>query len=193
MLNAKLWKPVVLAASLGLMASFSFGKELKSGIEKGGSLPAYHPKHLSGVDKNSDTCPVCKYPANPAVQVWINTDDMRNVEALLVDLEKTAKANADKKLKVFAVFFNPNGKSEDAFRKQLQDMVAKNKIQHVAVTYLDGPKNSAVEKYQINTAADVKNTVFVYKARKVSEKFVNLTADSKGLQTLNGAIKAVLM
>src|ERR1019366_6995653 len=55
---------------------------MKSGVAKGGVLSAFEPYHVSGADKNTETCPVCKYPTNPAVQVWVNTDDAKNVAAI---------------------------------------------------------------------------------------------------------------
>ena len=184
-----------LAATLtvgGLAMSLANSPEPKSGVAVGGMLSAYHPKHVSGADKQTDTCPVCKYPTNPAVQVWVNTDDPKNVEQIAETLEKVAKANADKKFKAFVVFINPNKEQDGKFGKQLTALAAKDKLQNVALAYLPGPDAEAVKEYEINTDPSVKNTVFVYKERKVNAKFVNLTADKKGTDTLQAAIKDVL-
>ena len=71
-------------------------------------------------------------------------------------------------------------------------MAAQEKLQNVALVYLPGPTDEAVKDYEINTDAKVKNTVFVYKSRKVKAKFVNFVADKKGTDTLETAIKGVL-
>ena len=176
----------------GLAISFAHSPEPKSGVAVGGMLSAYHPRHVSGADKQTDTCPVCKYPTNPAVQVWVNNDDPRNVEQIATTLEKVAKANSAKKFKAFVVFINPNKEQDSKLNKQLSDLAAKDKFQNVALAYLPGPDAEAVKEYEINTGPSVKNTVFVYKARKVNAKFVNLTADKKGEDTLQAAIKDVL-
>ena len=179
-------------ALTGAMLSLTLAAELKSGVDKGGMLSAYHPRHVSGPDKNTDTCPVCKYPTNPAVQVWVNTDDVKNVAAIAETLEKTARANADKKFKAFVVFMNPNKETPEAIEKQLQAMAKKDKLERVTLAYLSGPDDDAVKEYEINTAPQVKNTVFVYRNRKVETKFINLVADKKGQEALTSALQTVL-
>ncbi len=165
--------------------------ESKSGVEKGGMLSAFHPTHVSGPDKKTNTCPVCKYPENPAVQVWVNNDDPKNVEKLVSTLEKSLEANKDKKMKAFVIYLNPGKKSGKLLEKDLTAMAKKNKIERVSIAYLTNPKDEAISEYKINTDAKVKNTVFVYKEREVKTKFVNLVADEKGLEELNQAITSV--
>ena len=184
-----------LAATLtlsGLTLSLAKPGDAKSGVPVGGVLSAFTPHHVSGADKQTDTCPVCKYPFNPAVQVWVNTDDPKNVAQIADTLEKVAKANANKKFKAFVVFINPNKQAGDKLGKQLEGIASKENLQNVALVYLPGPSDEAVKDYEINTDAKVKNTVFVYKSRKVNAKFVNLVADKKGVDTLETAIKGVL-
>jgi hypothetical protein len=41
----------------------------------------------------------------------------------------------------------------------------------------------------MNLAPEVKNTVFVYRNKRVTAKFVNLKADEKGLAELTKAIE----
>ena len=53
------------------------------------------------------------------------------------------------------------------------------------------PKDSSVKNYKVNTSAEIKNTVFVYKNWKVVDKFVNLKLDDKGSKDLNAAISGI--
>jgi protocatechuate 3,4-dioxygenase beta subunit len=181
---------VALAAALTPVNAEPAG--LKSGVEKGASLPAYHPQHVTGPDKGTATCPVCKYPRNPAVQAWINTDDEKNVAALVDALEKASKKHADKTLKAFVVFVNANRESADVLKARLAKLGEKHNIQHVALAFLPGPDDPAVKGYGVNTDPKVRNTIFVYRNRTVAAKMVNFVADEKGIAALNAAISSVV-
>lgn len=177
-------------AALAVLATA--GPAPSSGVEKGATLPAYHPAHVTGPDKGTATCPVCKYPRNPAVQVWVNTDDEKNVARLAAELEKISRDAAEAKFKVFVVFVNPKREPAEQIASRLKAMGDKLKLEHVALAYLPGPDHEAVKGYGINTDAAVRNTVFVYKNRVVDSKFVNLNADEKGLASLREAVRRVL-
>lgn len=183
---------VGVTALLGAALSVAAPAEKRSGVDKGGMLSAFHPTHVSGPDKKTNTCPVCKYPSNPAIQVWMNNDDPKNVGALVEALEKMARTHADKRLKVFVVFLPTNGESPGTMEARLSKLASQKRIEHVALTYLPSLKDEAISDYEINTDAKVKNTLFVYKNRRVDTKFVNFVADAKGLEALNAALKRVL-
>jgi protocatechuate 3,4-dioxygenase beta subunit len=179
------------AAAVALAPVIANPTSLRSGVEKGASLPAYHPVHVTGADKGSDTCPVCKYPRNPAAQAWINTDDEKNVAALVAALEKASAKHADSKFKAFVVFMNPNREGADALKARLASLGEKHKIQNVALTFLPGPDDAAVKGYGVNPDAKVRNTIFVYRNRTVDAKMVNFQADEKGIAALHDAIGRV--
>jgi hypothetical protein len=183
-----------IAACAGVAMSLAHSPDPnpRSGVEKGGMLSAFHPTHVTGSDKNTDTCPVCKYPSNPAVQVWINTDDDKNVGAIASALEKDVRANRGEKMKAFVVFINPGRQASGEITRHLKAMAEQNKIENVSLVYLPGPDSEPVSEYKINTDPNVKNTVFVYRNRKVDTKFINFVADSKGLSALDAAVKSVL-
>lgn len=186
---------LLLAAAL-LPASAETPKTapLASGIDRGGMLPAYHPVHVAGPDRDTKTCPVCKYGARPAVQVWVNTDDLKNVAGIVASLETAVAAHKDRELKAFVTFFNHRGQSTEEFEQSLRQMAEKHGVKNVAIAYLPGgPKDPAVKGHKINTDEAVRNTVFVYRDRKVAARFVNLTADEKGLEQLQAAIKQVAL
>lgn len=160
-----------------------------SGLAKGESVTPFHPSHVAGPDKGTDTCPPCKYGARPAVQVWVNADDMKNVEAIAKSLNAAVKTNKKAEFKAFLIVLTEKEKSEKVSEK-LQALAKANALNDIGIAYLD-KENEAVKNYKVNCAADVKNTVFVYKNMKVQEKFVNLKADEKGLASLNEAIRHI--
>lgn len=48
-----------------------------------------------------------------------------------------------------------------------------------------------MQRYKVNLDPEVKNTIIVYRNKKVTAKFVNLKADEKGLSELKAALEAV--
>jgi protocatechuate 3,4-dioxygenase beta subunit len=170
----------VMAAASAVLA---FG--VNSGLEVGDMTSAFTPTHLSGPDKGTDTCPVCKYGARPAVQAWVNGDSEENVTAIM----KTVNGSIDKSkadLKGFVVYLTMCEACEGQ-AASLAKKAETAKMTSIAVTELD-MKDQAVKAYKVNTDAEVKNTIFVYANRKVVAKFVNLKADEKGLGELKAAI-----
>lgn len=163
-----------------------------SGVNLGAKLPAYSPTHVTGPDKGTATCPVCKYPRNPAVQVWVNTDNDKNVAALATALEQAAAQHADAKFKAFVVFVNRDKVEGEKLQTRLQELGRRLKLTNVSLVYLNGPENVAVKGYGINTDPAVRNTIFVYRNRTVHSKFVNMKADDKGVAALQTAIEQVL-
>lgn len=171
---------------------------LRSGVEIGQSLTAFTPVHVTGADKGTTTCPVCKYGIRPAVQVWVNTDDEKNIAAIARTLESATRKNKSREFKAFVVFMNPSKEKPALVSSQLTKLAETNHLKNVALTYLKNPSDPAnfgqpgdpvVKRYQINPDKKVKNTVFVYTQGKVVSKFVNLVADDGGAQTLASAIQ----
>ena len=189
---SKMGSVALISAICVAAASLAFAPKLNSGVDKGATLSAFEPHHVTGANKNTDTCPVCMYPQNPAVQVWVNGDDEKNARGIIRELEKEATANKAKKFKAFVVFINPQRESATELTAKLAKIGAEEKIKNVALAFLPGPDAAAVADYKINTSSEVKNTVFVYKARKVQTKFVNLAADTDGLKALDSAISGVV-
>lgn len=125
------------------------------------------------------------------MQVWVNTDSSENVGKLAADLEKEMDKHADKEMKAFVVWTNTSIASDDAMSAKLQKIAKEYKLSKVALTYLNKEAQVSLGDYQINTAKEIKNTVFVYKSKRVKVKFVNLKANEKGLTSLNSAISDV--
>jgi protocatechuate 3,4-dioxygenase beta subunit len=156
---------------------------LKSGPSVGDKLSAFEPTHVAGPDKGTNTCPVCKYGAIPAVQVWVNGDSSANVIKLAGQLESAIKTQGSKNLKAFIVFVNTGGVSDEEFAKSVTEIADKSKSPDVAFTYVS-KSDPSVSRYKINLDADVKNTVLFYKDRAVKTNGVNLKSIKDGLKTI---------
>jgi hypothetical protein len=96
--------------------------------------------------------------------------------------------NKDKRLKAFFVFISDSGK---AIEPLLSALAQKSNAYEVALTYLSRG-NPAVADYKINLGPAVKNTVMIYRRRRVTQNFVNLQADDKDLASLQAALSEAM-
>jgi hypothetical protein len=178
----------LMTAVVALMVP-ALARNVDSGLKVGQKVFAFHPKHVAGPHKGTDACPPCTFGNLPQVQVWVNGDDAENVGAIAKALQAAMDAHKDAKLKTFVIVLTDPAKSE-ATAKWIEGAAKKVGTPDVAMAYL--PTNDeAVKNYQVNTARDVKNTIFVYRDRTVKSKFVNLKADAKGLSELKKAIAGI--
>jgi F420-0:gamma-glutamyl ligase-like protein len=119
----------------------------------------------------------------------VNGDDPKNIVAIAKNLQSEINKNKKAEFKAMIVVLGDKA----ALKPVVKAAATEANTPDVAMAIL--PKtDEAVKNYKINLAADVKNTVFVYRNWKVSDSMVNLKADTKGLNALNAAIaKAVAM
>lgn len=178
-------KAVILLGMTAAMAAIAAAPT--SGLKVGEMVSAFHPTHVSGPHKGTDACPPCTYGNLPQVQVWVNGDDAANVTEIARVLNQNTIERKSAKLKTFVIFVTDNPKET---AQMIEGVAKKTMFNDVAMAYL--PKSdSAVKAYKVNTGADVKNTIFVYKDRTVQAKFVNLKADKKGVTELQSAINGI--
>lgn len=99
-------------------------------------------------------------------------------------LNKAVLDNKGKNLKAFFIFLDSTGK---AIEPKLTAIAKKTNSYDLGLTYLS-PKDPGVAAYKVNLDPAVKNTVMLYRNRKVTAKFVNLSAKAKDLAALKASI-----
>jgi hypothetical protein len=176
------------AIFMGAITAIAMSPTVDSGLKVGDFVSAFHPKHVTGPHKGTDTCPPCTYGKLPQVQVWVNGDDSKNVEAIAKLLDSRVGDWKKSDLKAFFIFVT-DAAGKAATAKKIEDIASKSGAK-IAMAWID-KGDEAIEQYAINTDAGVKNTVLVYKDMKVASKFVNLKADQKGLVQLNQAVDGI--
>jgi protocatechuate 3,4-dioxygenase, beta subunit len=149
---------------------------LQSGLELGDNCPAFEPIHLSGADKGSDACPMCKYGYGQGVMVWFNHTSIEKLNDFAQQLEKEMLVRGEKQLRVFLIYMNPMYKENDApslavLRKKLMQWCEEQQLRKVALLWTASPVDENCKLYKLNPKA--MNTVFVYQKRKVVEKWIN--------------------
>ena len=165
---------------------------LASGLEIGENCPSFGPTHLSGPNRGTKTCPMCAYGQDQGLLIWLNNDDFKGLASLSETLESQSQKRGLRQLRVFIMYMNPHGMPTKEVERALQDVAGKVTLKNVALTYVPSPKDPGTSAaYRINPSLDVRNTVMVYKKRRVIEKRTNFepTADNlvKLIATLDGA------
>lgn len=178
----------ILMTAVSMTAIAMTGK-IDSGLKVGDFVSAFHPTHVSGPHKGTDACPPCTYGKLPQVQVWVNGDDEKNVEAITKLLDKRVGDWNKSNLKAFVIFVTSDA-NKAATAKKIEAIATKSGAK-IAMAWIS-KDDEAIEQYAINTDAKVMNTVLVYKDMKVSTKFVNMKADEKGLSALNSAVDKIV-
>lgn len=181
-------KKVLFLSAVAVVAAAAFAmKGVNSGLNVGEMVTPFHPKHIAGPDKGTDTCPPCKYGARPAVQAWISPSESHDtVAAIAKTLSANIKAHKDADLKGFMIMLTMCSACEGKANKFAESA----KIENLGIATLS-TTDGAVKNYKVSTEKDVKNTVIVYKDKKVSAKFVNLTNSKEDLAKLEAAIQKV--
>ncbi|CAN5163271.1 hypothetical protein BH09BAC3_BH09BAC3_17710 [soil metagenome] len=158
-------------------------KTLASGLSVGENCPAFDPIHFSGSDKGTKRCPMCSYGSGQGIMIWWNDRNTATLAAQLKKLDPLIDKYGVKKLRVFALYMNPERKSQKAVTKEMTLLVDHAKLKNVALLYAPIPADLEIFKlYQINQ--QVKNTILIYRKRKVVDKFINFRSnDIKSLLT----------
>lgn len=186
-----MFKKALVAAVATAITVPVIGFNIDSGLNVGEMVTPFHPKHVSGPDAGTDTCPPCKYGSRPAVQVWVNGDDAKNVKAIADIVNASVAKHSDKQFKGFVIFLADKANGE-MLEKKLAKMAEEAKYKDIALAWL--PKDDeAVGNYKVSVSDEVKNTVFIYKNKKVASKLVNVSADEAKLGELQAAIEQVVI
>lgn len=161
---------------------------IQSGLAIGANCPAFDPVHLSGADKGKTACPMCKYGYGQGVMVWFNHTNLDQLTDFVKQMEKEMEQRGEKKLRVFMVYMNPTYQENDdqgyrALQGKIRQWCEEQQLKKVAMVWVPSPvdEESAV-LFNINPAA--KNTILVYKKRRVAAKWVNMEYTEENTQKI---------
>jgi protocatechuate 3,4-dioxygenase beta subunit len=163
---------------LALVTLPAAAQNLSSGPDIGDGCHAFDPYHVSGPDRNTTTCPMCKYGArSQGVMIWLNDADWKSIEPILLRMESEVKSRGLREFRVFVMYMNPNGLSKADLIKEAQAKAKELKLDKVALTCIPSASDpESAAHYRINPDKAVKNTVMVYSKRRVVHKVINLEA-----------------
>src|SRR5687767_9236616 len=123
-----------------------------SGLNVGENVTPFHPKHIAGPDKGTDTCPPCKYGAVPAVQAWISPSEKpETVLALAQTLSANVEAHKAANLKGFMIMLTMCAGCEGRAAK----FAEKSKLENIGIATL-AFEDKAIKNYKVSLEKDVK-------------------------------------
>ena len=155
----------------------------QSGIAVGTDAPAFDPVHVSGPDNGTKACPMCKYGTKTdGLMIWIN-DDLQQYEQLISFLEAQYLTRDAKQWKTFIMYMNPKHEDSKALKEKLTNFSEKLALKNVVLTFIDSPTDeNTAGVYKINSK--VNNTIFAYKKRVISKKFINFDSQNNDFSQL---------
>lgn len=175
------YKDIVLYAQYDISSA-------NSGLLKHEECPAFRPHHAWGPDKGSTACPMCKYGNKQGVMAWINTDDWKNIAKLAKALEAEIRKEGPDQIRAFLIYMNPSRLNKNELENRLQQFARENKLQQVAILYIPSPEDEKTAGlYRINPSKGIRNTLFIYKNRRVFDKYINFDASQMNLSLLFGS------
>lgn len=163
--------------------------KMKSGLSLGANCPAFDPLHLSGPDIGKTTCPMCKYGYGKGIMLWFNHANLDHLAAWTTRLEKEMEFRGEKELRIFMIYMNPFYKENDSetaisiIQKKIREWCEELGLKKVAMTWIPSPTDKETAGlYKINPEA--KNTVFVYRKRRIAAKWVNVEYDDATIESI---------
>lgn len=152
--------------------SRKIGKQ--SGLNIGEDQPSFMPFHAYGPDKNTQTCPVCKYGRYHGILYFIgNNPDWREIKSWLTFLEQQS-IERQRYLKVYFVYGNNKSYSRESRQKKLTQLGSELQISNVALTFVPSFSDLATEANLNKINPEVENTFIVYKHRSIIDKYIDL-------------------
>ncbi|MBX3110566.1 MAG: hypothetical protein KF857_01040 [Fimbriimonadaceae bacterium] len=155
-----------------------------SGLAVGQRMLAFETKHVTGPDKGTDTCPICKYGTLPGVMVFAHKADDDVLVQVADKLDKLVGASKYD-LHAFVVVLTDDAKDVEAVRAMYGD-----KYKHLAVTHLPAD-DPVVKDYKVDLSGKTRTTAMIYKHMKVTKVLTNVGEEKGSLDALVEATKKV--
>ncbi|GAB5524267.1 MAG: hypothetical protein Roseis2KO_21390 [Roseivirga sp.] len=145
-----------------------------SGRNIGEDVISFTPYHAWGPDKDTKTCPICKYGWYQGILYFVgNQPDWEDIRQWLLFLE-AENIKREEYLKVYFVYGNTTGFDPSKRTRELALVGQELGLQKVALTFVPSfsDKNSDIYLNKINQ--EVHSTIIMYKRARVIDKYINL-------------------
>ena len=147
---------------------------LNSGRSIGEDVLSFTPFHAYGPDKNTKTCPVCKYGWFHGILYFVgNNPNWEEIKEWLVFLELES-TKSDGYLKVYFVYGNERDFENNHSMAVLESLGNDLDIKNIALTFVPSFTDRTSEVYLNQINPNVENTFLIYKRSNIVEKYVDL-------------------
>ena len=175
-----------------LMSGLAVAEEIKSGLQEGDFVPAFHVTKAGGAQDDGKSegwtgCYRCYLGNKPVVMVFARSTD-ENLAKLVKQIDETVAANSDKKM---ASFVNIIGKDADKAATSAKAFAKKHGFKNVAICVAKDLPNGP-EGFAIAPQADVTVMTYVNGQVKDNKTFGKGQVDGKGIAAVVAGTKKIL-
>ncbi len=145
-----------------------------SGLNIGEDQPSFIPFHAFGMDKGTQTCPVCKYGRYHGILYFTgNQPDWNEIKSWLLFLEQESEKRKNY-LKVYFIYGNEKNYTKQSRQAELEKLGNELHIRNMALTFVPSFADEATEAYLNKINPAVKNTFIIYRHRSIVDKYIDL-------------------
>jgi len=156
----------------------------QSGKQIGEDVLSFTPYHAWGPDKETKTCPICKYGWYHGILYFVgNHPNWDEIKEWLIFLEAESK-HRKKYLKIYFVYGNENGFNKAKRIARLQNLGEELNLSYVALTFVPSLSDKQSDIYLNEINPELENTFILYKRSKVIDKFINLKPSPKNFKMI---------
>lgn len=160
-------------------------QKIQSGKNVGEDILSFTPYHAWGPDKDTKTCPVCKYGRYHGLLYFVgNRPDWVDIKNWLLFLEEES-ANRKQFLKCYFIYGSDLDFDVIRRKGQLEQLGKELGLKYVALTYVPSFSDTTSEIDFIGINPDVGNTILLYKNRTIIDKYINLKANPSNFRKLS--------
>lgn len=149
--------------------------QLTSGLQIGEDFPSITPYHAWGADKDTNTCPVCRYGRYLGIMYFVNEIKSIEVKSWLLFFEELSKKHGDF-LKVYLILSHEDSYNFANDKELLTKFGKQLSLEHIALTFVPSFQDKKSNVYLTKINPENKNTIIIYKNRNIIGKFTNLDA-----------------
>jgi len=160
----------------------------QSGLHIGEDQPSFIPFHAFGLDKGTQTCPVCKYGRYHGIVYFVgNNPNWTEIKKWLVFLEKESEKRK-KYLKVYFVYGNEKNYNRNQRQKQLELVGSELNLKNTALTFVPSFSDKGTEANLNKINPEVENTFIIYKHRSIVDKYIDLKPTDENFKMLSNVL-----
>jgi protocatechuate 3,4-dioxygenase beta subunit len=158
---------------------------VSSGLPVGYDQPSFIPYHAYGPDKGSQACPVCKYGRYHGILFFVgNNPDWPAIKQWLIFLEQES-VKRWQYLKAYFVYGNSDGYDSKKRQKELEKIGEELQIKQMALCFVPSLTDEETEAHLNKINPTVKNTLVIYKHRRIVDKQINLKPSADNFQLVS--------
>ncbi len=145
-----------------------------SGKNIGEDILSFTPYHAWGPDRDTKTCPICKYGWYNGVLYFVgNKPNWAEIKQWLTYLEKES-IKRSQYLKVYFIYGNTQNYQKSIRASELTRLGVALKLEKVALTFVPSFEDVDSEIHLNRVNQQVENTFIIYKRSRVIDKYINI-------------------